>query len=65
MRAVELQLLPEGGSFPGIDTTFAHLGAVSRDAVINLGYHSDGSYTCCADSLPPVREAIEPNDDIQ
>ena len=69
MRAVELHLLPEGGSFPGIDTTFARLDTVSRDAVMNLGWHSDGSYTLLyrltADSLDPIREAIETNDDVQ
>ncbi|WP_436900975.1 helix-turn-helix domain-containing protein [Halovenus halobia] len=69
MRAVELQLLPEGGSFPGIDTTFSSLGAVSRDAVMNLGWHSDGSYTLLyrltAQSLDPLREAIESNEDVQ
>lgn len=69
MRAVELRLLPEGGSFPGIDTTFSSLNDVSRDAVMNLGWHSDGSYTLLyrltAQSLDPLREAIESNEDVQ
>ncbi len=69
MRAVELHLLPEGGSFPGIDTTFSSLNDVSRDAVMNLGWHSDGSYTLLyrltAQSLDPLREAIESNEDVQ
>ena len=69
MRAVELHLLPEGGSFPGIDTTFLQLAAVSRDAVMNLGWHSDGSYTLLyrltVQSMEPLQEAIESNEDVQ
>lgn len=69
MRAVELRLLPEGGSFPGIDTTMSNLDAVSRDAVMNLGWHSDGSYTLLyrltVQSMEPLRAAIESNEDVQ
>jgi len=69
MRAVELHLLPEGGSFPGVDTTVSSLDAVSRDAVMNLGWHSDGSYTLLyrltAQSLEPLRAAIESNEDVR
>ncbi|WP_336327130.1 helix-turn-helix domain-containing protein [Halovenus sp. HT40] len=69
MRAVELHLLPEDGSFPGIDTTFATLGAVSREAVMNLGWHSDGSYTLLyrltVTDFEPLETAIEDNEDIR
>lgn len=69
MRAVELHLLPESGSFPGIDTTFAGLDGITRDAVMNLGWHSDGSYTLLyrltTDQLDQLEAAITDNDDIR
>jgi predicted DNA binding protein len=69
MRAVELHLLPESGSFPGIDTTFGSLEAVTRDALMNLGWHSDGSYTLLyrltVTEFDPLERAIEANEEIR
>lgn len=45
MRAVELHLQPERGSFPGLDTALANLPSVRREALLNFEWHSDGSYT--------------------
>jgi len=45
MRAVEMHLLPEEGAFPGIDRALSELSGVEREALTNLGWHSDGSYT--------------------
>jgi len=45
MRAVEMHLLPEEGAFPGIDRALLELSGVEREALTNLGWHSDGSYT--------------------
>jgi len=69
MRAVELQLLPEGGAFPGIDTAIAGLPAVEREALTNLGWHSDGSYTLLyrlrAPDSEPLRAALDEHDDVR
>jgi predicted DNA binding protein len=69
MRAVELQLLPEGGAFPGVDQTIADLPAVEREALTNLGWHSDGSYTLLyrlrAPAVDPLRAALDGHEDVK
>lgn len=59
MRAVELQLLPENGAFPGIDSRIAALEGIERDALTNLGWHSDGSYTLLYRLSGPDTDALE------
>lgn len=44
MRAAELVLTPDGGSFPGVDRRLASLSTVRREALMSLEWHADGSY---------------------
>lgn len=68
MRAVELQLLPENGSFPGIDTRLANLDGIRREALTNLGWHTDGSYTLLyrlsGDATDELEAAIDDHSDV-
>lgn len=45
MRAVVLHLMPEGRAFPGIDDALMNLEGIEREALTNLEWHSDGTYT--------------------
>lgn len=69
MRAVELHLLPADGAFPGVDSRLAALEGVTREALTNLGWHSDGSYTLLYRLSGPetdsLREAIEGHEDVR
>jgi len=68
MRAVELHLMPEGGAFPGIDEMFADLSGVHREALSNLDWHTDGTYTLLhrlvGTETDPLRDALEDHDDV-
>jgi len=69
MRAVELHLLPEGGAFPGIDRAIARLEGVEREALTNLGWHSDGTYTLLyrlhVTEQEPLRAVLDDHDDVK
>lgn len=68
MRAVELHLLPADGAFPGVDSRIAALDGVRREALTNLGWHSDGSYTLLyrlAGSQAALSEAVEHHEDVR
>ena len=69
MRAVDLHLLPPDGSFPGIDSRLAAVDGFRREALTNLGWHSDGSYTLlyrlAGSPLDELREAIESHEDVR
>jgi len=69
MRAVELHLLPENGAFPGVDETIAGLSGVDREALTNLGWHSDGSYTLLyrleTAQTGRLREALDDHPDVK
>jgi predicted DNA binding protein len=69
MRAVELHLLPEGGAFPGVDRTIANLAGIDREALTNLGWHSDGSYTLLyrlrAPEPDPLVAALDGHEDVK
>lgn len=69
MRAVELHLLPEAGAFPGIDRTIAELPGIEREALTNLGWHSDGSYTLLyrlrASEQASLPRALDEDDDVK
>ena len=45
MRAVEVRLSPEKGTFPGIDRTLESIPDVTRDELINIEWLTDGSYS--------------------
>lgn len=68
MRAVELHLLPDGGCFPGVDTHLAALETVERNALTNLGWHTDGSYTLLyrltGGESPSLRSTVEEHPDV-
>jgi len=69
MRAVELHLLPENGAFPGIDTRLAELEGINREALTNLGWHSDGSYTLLyrlsGTNMERLEAAVEKQPDVR
>lgn len=69
MRAVELHLLPENGAFPGIDSRIAAVEGVTREALTNLGWHSDGSYTLlyrlAAADMDEIRQAVDEHEDVK
>jgi predicted DNA binding protein len=68
MRAVELHLMPEDGTFPGVDETFANLDAVTREALVNFDWHSDGTLTLLhrlgGTDIEPLRRALEDHDEV-
>lgn len=68
MRAVDLHLLPPDGSFPGVDSRLAAVDGMRREALTNLGWHSDGTYTLLyrltGSAREGLREAIEGHEDV-
>lgn len=44
MKAVRLQLRPEGGAFPGVDRALAALPGVTREELTNLAWLADDSF---------------------
>jgi len=68
MRAVDFHLMPPDGSFPGVDSRLAAVDGFRREALTNLDWHSDGSYTLlyrlAGSPLDALRGAIEDGEDV-
>lgn len=68
MRAVELHLMPEGGAFPGVDEMFANLPTVTREALVSVDWHSDGTFTLlyrlAGTDVESLRTALDDHDEV-
>ena len=69
MRVVDMHLQPEGGSFPGLDTTLRDLDGVRRETLMNFDWHTDGTYTLVyrlsGPETKPLRDLLETHDQVQ
>jgi predicted DNA binding protein len=68
MNAVGLRLRPDEGAFPGVDRALARAPGVSREALSNLEWLSDGSYLLLyqlrADDGDAVEAVLADHDDV-
>lgn len=69
MRAVQLQLRPEGGAFPGVDEALQALEGVRRETLIDLDWQSDGSYVLlyrlAGDDVDALGDLLGTHDDVR